>query len=192
MNGKADAAVFDLSYDPDEYLSLSVEDLIKVINDSKKKPIKALHANAQPILMPAKNAPLKTKGLEVSEEERMRRVEVIQNNPDFQKRVCEALSRKYENEEASIHTEQLLYSGGFPTEDEARIAAFQLAEWEERVKLADQMKDARVREFARRIVFLERPDLLTDESREDMKKWLSMRLVKMQNALQQHKNVLKW
>ena len=45
-------AVFDLNFDPDEYLSLSVEELIEVFNKSPK-PIRVVIANRQPIMMPA-------------------------------------------------------------------------------------------------------------------------------------------
>ena len=55
-------AVFDLSFDPDDYRFLSAENLVAVLNVSPKA-IRSIRANRQPIMMPADAAPDSTKAL---------------------------------------------------------------------------------------------------------------------------------
>ena len=57
-------AVFDLYYDPDDYRSLSAEELVSVLNASPKV-ILSLRANSQPVMMPANMAPETVKALSV-------------------------------------------------------------------------------------------------------------------------------
>src|ERR1700687_3266619 len=47
----AQLGVFDLKYDPDDYLDLSVEGIVEVLNSSNKA-IRCIRANNQPILLP--------------------------------------------------------------------------------------------------------------------------------------------
>src|SRR5690606_22486218 len=93
-DGNSDAAIFDLHYNPDDYTTMSAEELIGVMN-SKAKAIRALRANRQPIMMPAELAPEGCKALKISADERDRRIKVIRDNKDFQDRVCTALANRY-------------------------------------------------------------------------------------------------
>ena len=68
-------AVFDLYYDPDDYRSLSAEELVSVLN-SNPKVIRSLRANSQPIMMPANMAPETVKALSVPDDELRRRVAI--------------------------------------------------------------------------------------------------------------------
>lgn len=93
-------AVFDLYYDPDPYRALSVEQLVSVLNASPKV-IRALRANAQPILMPMDTAPQDAKAIQVPPEERRRRIEAIRNDAEFRARVGQALAQRFADREPS-------------------------------------------------------------------------------------------
>ncbi len=166
----AQLAVFDLFHDPDEYRSLSVEQLVSVLNASPKV-IRSLRTNAQPILMPADAAPDSTKALQISPEERRRRVDVIRGDVDFRMRVGQALALRFADKEPSPHVEQRIYDGFPGRQDQALMEQFHRVEWEERATLADQIEDPRLSEFAYRLIYFERPDLLSAAKSAELRTW---------------------
>ena len=169
-------AVFDLYYNPDDYLSLSTEDLVGVLNASPKV-IRSLRANSQPIMMPADTAPTNVKALSVPAHELRRRVAVIQNDQDFRARVGQAQALRFADEEPSPYIEQRLYDG-FPEEaDEALMARFHDVDWPERVVLAKRIGDPRVNEFAHRLIYFERPDLLPAAKKAELDVWRAKRVL---------------
>jgi exodeoxyribonuclease-1 len=178
MNGNQDAAVFDLQFNPDELLSLSVEELVEVLN-ANKKPIRALRANKQPIIMPTETAPDGAKALAIPAAERERRIKVIQGAKDFQQRVGQAMAMRYDGEEAPEYVEERIYSGGFPSnKDQARMNAFHEAKKsEEQIEIASQIEDERVKAFADRLIYFESPKVLPSVQRAKMMKWNKERLI---------------
>ncbi len=176
MNGNMDAIVFDLKYDPDEYKSLSVEGLVKVLK-GKNNPLRALKAHKQPILMPIELSTIK-ETLDIPHEELTRRVKTIKEDPIFQAKIEEAFAGRYEDKEESKHIEQRLYSGGFMSrEDQSLALNFQNADWEQKLSIVEKIKDPCVKEFAYRIIFLEKPELLSTEIHNRMKEWKKDRLL---------------
>ena len=170
-------AVFDLYYDPDEYRSLPTEDLIGVLNRSPKV-IRSLRANSQPIMMPVDMTPENVKALSVPADELRRRVAVIQDDQDFRARVGQAQALRFADEEPSPHIEQRLYDG-FPGEaDQVLMAQFHDVDWLERVALAERIEDLRVKEFAHRLIYFERPDLLTTARVDELDAWRAKRLLR--------------
>ena len=167
-------AVFDLYFDPDDYCSLSVEELVSVLNASPKV-IRSLRANRQPIMMAADMAPETVKALSVPARELRRRVSVIQNDQDFRARVGQAQALRFADEEPSPYIEQQLYDG-FPGEaDQALMAQFHAVDWPDRLALAGRIKDPRVKEFANRLIYFERPDLLPAAKRAELGAWRAKR-----------------
>ena len=169
-------AVFDLYYDPDDYRSLSTKDLIGVLNASPKV-IRSLRASSQPIMMPADVAPGNVKALSVPADELRRRVAVIQDDQDFHTRVGQAQALRFADEEPSPHIEQRIYDG-FPGEaDQALMAQFHDVDWPDRVALAERIEDPRVKGFAHRLIYFERPDLLPADKRAELDAWRAKRVL---------------
>jgi exodeoxyribonuclease-1 len=177
MNEKIDAIVFDLKYNPDEYTSLSADELLKVVNGKVDKPIRSLNANKQPMLMPIELSPI-INSIGITTEELMRRVQVIKDDNLFRTRIQEAFSRKYEGSEEPKHIEQRLYSSGFMSKDDELLTLkFQNTDWEQKLSIIDKIKDSRIREFAYRIIFCEKPNLLPPEIYKKMTDWKRNRLL---------------
>jgi exodeoxyribonuclease I len=80
--------------------------------------------------------------------------------------------------ERSPHVEQQLYSDGFPSaSDNDLMSAFHTVPWEERPAIAEQFEDAKFRRIARRLIFFERPDLLSQAARQAMSDEIARRLL---------------
>ena len=68
----------------------------------------------------------------------------------------------------SPHIERQIYDGFWSNADGQRLEAFHCAEWDERIRIAERLEDARLVWLARRIIFVERPDLLNPEHHASM------------------------
>ena len=169
-------SVFDLSFDPDDYRFLSTEDLVAVLNASPKA-IRFLRANRQPIMMPADAAPDNTRALQIPPGERRRRVEVIRGDPDFQARVGQAQAFRFADKEPPAHVEQRIYDGFPNAADEALMGQFHQADWGERTALAAQIEDPRLGEFARRLIYFERPEILSQAHSTELSAWIANRVL---------------
>jgi exodeoxyribonuclease I len=169
-------AVFDLYYNPDQYRTLSSEDLVAVLNGSPKV-IRALRANAQPILMPADVAPETAQALQIPFDERERRAEVIRGDAEFKKKIGRALALRFADKKPSAYIEERIY-GGFPNAgDQALMERFHSASWSDRVALAARIEDERIREFAYRLIYFGQPDVLPNAKAAELKGWLAERLL---------------
>ena len=165
-------SVFDLFFDPDDYRFLSAEDLIPVLN-AIPKVIRSLRANRQPIMMPADVAPDGTKALQIPPGELRRRVEAIQGDPGFQARVGQAQALRFADKDPPVHVEQRLYDGFPNVADEARMEQFHQADWGERPALAAQFEDPRLGEFARRLIYFEHPEMLSQVHSAELSAWMA-------------------
>ena len=175
-------AVFDLYFDPDEYRALSIEELVRVLGASPKA-IRSLRANGQPIMMPADAAPEGTKALAVPPDELQRRVEVIQGDPEFQARVGQAQALRFADEEPSPHVEERIYDGFPNATDQSLMEQFHNVDWADRVALADRIEDPRVSEFAYRLIYFERPDLLPAAKSATLNAWRAKRMLAEDDAV---------
>ena len=127
--------------------------------------------------MPAASAPDGTKALQIPPDERRRRVEVIQRNLEFQARVGQAQALRFADEGPPAYVEQRIYDGFPNAADEARMEQFHQADWGERSALAAQIEDPRISEFARRLIYFERPEMLTDAQSAELSAWMVTRVL---------------
>ena len=166
MNLKHDAerAVFDLSYQPEDFLPLSVDALIDVLK-AQATPIRVVRANAQPILMPFESAPTHLVNAEISRAEYERRAAVVQHDKEFQKHVGQALATRYPEKTTSRHINEKIYDGFASGTDQMIMKQFHKAKWKGRTALADQLHDQRMKQLAYRLIYLERPELLPESMR---------------------------
>lgn len=169
-------AVFDLQFDPEQLLGLSVKKLIEVLNTSPRK-IRALSANRQPILMPKDLRPDRRSMTTISERKIERISKLIRKDAGFQKRVSKALARRFPDGVPAQFPEQRIYDG-FPTRtDEKIMDEFHSVDWGDRLKLIESLREERLREFGTRLVYLEQPEALPKALRTRLDTWRSERIL---------------
>lgn len=168
--------VFDLTYDPEKYLSLSVDQLIEVLKKSPKV-IRSLRTNAQPFALSVnKVAATYYEDITISIELAQERAQKIKDNHEFQKKVGEALAARFETQEISLNVEENLYSG-FPSyADKDLMVKFHNASPEERCLLIGQFADDRYKQIARRLVYFETPEVLSGKIKKEMDHWITSRI----------------
>ena len=144
--------------------------------NGKEKPIRTFKSNGQPILMPTGLIPENLTTKDLTQEKIARRAAQIRENIEFKKRVSLALAGRYKVMEPSPHVEEKIFDGFFSNIDTRLMAQFQLGDWEEKLAVARQLEDPRLREIARRQIYFEQPDLLSKTVRKDLDGWIVNRL----------------
>lgn len=169
--------LFDLAFEPKEIIGLSEEKLVEYVR-GKVKVIRRIRTNAQPMLFPIEAIPKDIRGGQQTMQVYEARARKIRENEGFQKRVSRALelSRKDEAEEKSPYVEATIYDGFGHPDDRAIAREFHIAPWEERSALCEKLKDLRYRELALRLIYFERPDLLSPAVQDAHKAFVQSRI----------------
>ena len=160
----ASRAVFDLNQDPEPYLDMTIEELVHEMNKGPAV-IRAVRTNAQPILMPYTEIPGALREVSLPIEELGKRAHMITTNADFRRRVGEALANRYPAKDPSPHVEQQIYDGFASSGDQALMQRFHDVPWEDRLGIAMEMADLRMRRIAQRLIYFERPEVLPEKIR---------------------------
>jgi len=169
--------VFDLAYDPGPYLDMTSDQLIEAL-EGKPRVIRAVRANAQPMLMPAATSPKLPSMEGISENEIQRRAGLIRKNEQFRLNVGKALAGQYEDKKPSPDVEGRIYDG-FPTNaDERLMVKFHDApDWGQRVEILNQIKDERYKLLGTRLIYSEQPSALPADVQKEMRRWVAERLL---------------
>ncbi len=180
----ASRAVFDLNQDPEPYLDMTIEELVHEMNKSPAV-IRAVRTNAQPILMPYTEAPGALREVPLPIEELGKRAHMITTNADFRRRVGEALANRYPAKDPSPHVEQQIYDGFASSGDQALMQRFHDVPWVDRLGVAMEMADLRMKRIAQRLIYFERPEVLPEKTRVALGH-------EIQERLNAHDDVLPW
>ncbi|MDU8946374.1 exonuclease domain-containing protein [Ovoidimarina sediminis] len=154
--------VLDLArVDPRDLAAASDEDLVQLIGQSPKvvKPVKT---NATPAVFALNDAdPM------IAD-----RAAYVSSNVDLQDRMGRAMAQHYAETypppgpDEEIKVENRIYDGFYSPADKDHLSRFQsCGTWEARFTLLDGFEDDRLHQLAIRMLFLERPDLLSERMR---------------------------
>jgi exodeoxyribonuclease-1 len=125
-----------------------------------------LKANCAPVLCPVDDAPshLLDDQMKADCLESARKLRAAEGLVERLLAICNESERRFE---PSRYVEAQLYEQPFwPGEDEDVIRRFHQAPWEERGAIINGLSDKRSRQMARRLIYLERPDLLPEADRD--------------------------
>jgi exodeoxyribonuclease-1 len=118
--------------------------------------------NAAPILYALSDTPEHLNG-GVAEDTWYERGRHIKENPAFLERLVAAGERTERQFPPGTYVEELLYEGSFwPDSDAALMAQFHRVPWEDRTAIASRFTDKRLQQLSRRLIYLERSDVLPE------------------------------
>jgi len=167
--------VYDLAIDPNELGGLNDDALLARMTVSPK-PVRRLRANAAPNLLPAADAPATAFIGCIRMEELDRRASMLAADQELRARIVAAFKRSRGEKEASVHLEEQIYDD-FTSDEDARILAeFHGAPWETRAAILTRLKDVRLRKLGRRLIYLERPDVLDAKTRNEFERAVARRV----------------
>jgi exodeoxyribonuclease I len=169
--------VYNLAIEPESLIGLSDEGLLDRLAVTPK-PVRRLRSNACPIIMPTEDAPAIATAAQLGIEELTRRAGFLRDNQDFRDRLVVSFQSTKDEPPPSPHLEQQLYGEFFPKEDEALIERFHVVPWEARPSIVLAFKDLRLKKIGQRLIYLERPDLLTDVERHRYDRAIAARIAR--------------
>ncbi len=172
--------LFDLKKDPKEYIDLDKAQLKELYKSEKL--FRYIRNNRHPIIMPKAYATSFTNYEKIGFDELESRVNIIQNDPDFIRRILEIhneTSEGYSTEsQIDVYEEESIYSGGFPSlSDKLTMKKFHSSTWEDRVKICEEFKDKRYTYFGKQIIYNHNIDLLEMNDRNILQKATANRLM---------------
>jgi exodeoxyribonuclease-1 len=173
---KSDILVFDLSADPDELRVLSDDELVGRLVRSPTI-IRRVRSNACPIIVPWEMAPDIAAAKALSDTELERRTMSLRRDQEFGQRLIVAFEQTADERDPWPHVEQQIHDAFISNADEKLLDAFHGTPWEQRLALLDELEDGRLKQLGRRLIFLERPDVLSDRVRQKMTASLARRLI---------------
>jgi exodeoxyribonuclease-1 len=166
----------DLGSDIAALRAMTHDELIDACKNYRR-PVVTVRTNAAPTLWALYEATPEHL-TPFDESEVLNAAAAVREDKGFVERLCNAAQAAEPVYPASPHVEEQLYEQGFPaSQDEALMPRFHAASWEERPALARQFEDERYRRLSHRLVFFDRPDLLSDDYRRGAADELRRRLV---------------
>jgi exodeoxyribonuclease-1 len=171
---------YDLSVDPEGLRGLSDAELFARL-EHRPRPIRKVKRNAAPCLCPLAEAPAELLG-GLSPAEYVRRARIVRSDHALIERLVAAANGLETAYPPSPYVERQIYDGFWSNVDAAKLEAFHRAGWEERVAIADRLEDARLVWLARRLIFVERPDLLDPDHHDAMAREKAARMISEEPA----------
>tara|TARA_R110002126_G_scaffold240699_4_gene384294 strand:+ start:741 stop:2129 length:1389 start_codon:yes stop_codon:yes gene_type:complete len=164
-------AVFDLSYEPENYLYLSVDKILEVMN-GPEKAIKTIYINKMPMLLAIEHVRNLEQKFQLSIAEIQKRARCVSEAKQFHENVTCALKLRFPNEKSEKTIEKRIYER-FPSKsDQKLMREFHSGDASRQLEIISLFDDDRLQEIGRRIVFLETPAALNGDLRLKLKKWV--------------------
>ena len=170
-----EVAVADLYFDPDLLDELTDAELLEQIGNSGTA-IRKLRINKSMPVMPSDGIPNIDDYLDIPYDQLVERARKIKNNVRLQTRISELLASNQINYPPPKHLEQSVYSG-FPSEaDDLWMVRFHTLPWEERSKVIDGFEDSRYKELAERLLCVNNPESVSNDTLEKYHNFINQRL----------------
>jgi exodeoxyribonuclease I len=164
----------DLAGDPQELAALPSDRLAAALRGGFLKKLKT---NSAPLLWPLRDTPEHLLGGRDAGA-LAKKARALQERPELVGTLLACAEASEKVYPPSAHIEQQLYERGFwSDQDDELLAQFHASPWEARPSLLRQLADARLRRLGWRLLFIERPDLLTDEDWEVAARAMALRLL---------------
>ena len=170
-----EVAVADLYFDPDLLDELTDAELLEQIGNSGTA-IRKLRINKSMPVMPSDAIPNIDEYLDIPYDQLIERARKIKNNVRLQTRISELLASNQINYPPPKHLEQSVYSG-FPSDaDDLWMERFHTLPWEERSKVIDGFEDSRYKELAERLLCVNNPESVSNDTLEKYHNFINQRL----------------
>ncbi len=162
---------FDLKHDPKTYMSMP----IKVLKEELKKAPKVLRTcrhNKHPIVMNPSYIDHFEEYKMIGINKLKERADIVRKNKKFAEMVevilRDEVQEKVETQsQEDICEEESLYNFA-PAEDNKILAGFHEVDWDKKLSYLQKFKDKRFHYFGKKLIYQEKPDLLSEEDYDEI------------------------
>jgi len=169
-------AVFNLEYDPEPYLGANAEEWLSIINGIDS-PIHILRSNSQPMLFVPELTPREVRAKWLTRSVLESRAALILSARSMRANLGHAMASRYKKGQRVGAVETRIFERFPDNQDTLQLKLFHDSGWEVRSQMLDTFHDDRFRELCTRLVYYERPDLLSNSDRTQMKAFVRFRLM---------------
>lgn len=172
----AEFLVFDVLVDPESLGELDDDELVGRLTASPK-PVRAIRANACPLIFPSEDAPEIADATKMDADVLGKRVEMLKGDDGLRQRLINGWISTRPSWEQSIHVEKQIYDGFLTRKDEEILSAFHKTDWSDRHEHLQSISDLRARTLGARVIYEESPDDLPAEAKEEIDQEYAWRIL---------------
>lgn len=177
---------FDLKIDPELIFDLDKDELKKLFK-GKNKCFHVIKANENPILLDSKYLFHSEEFKDEDPNEIEERMKKIRKNKSFIERFQNLIidmseEKSYSDDQSEKPVEEQIYNGFPDNKDNYLMKDFHGAVDNEKYEIAEKITDIRIKEFAKRVLYNENPDLLPKNELIKREKKISEKLLTTQKC----------
>ena len=114
------------------------------------------------------------------------RAKIIRKNKEFAEKISTIKRLETEEKEQSksqedIYVEESIYKKFTPTEDNKIMPEFHSVNWDKKLSIISKFKDERLKYFGKKLLYMEKPELLTKEDYNSIHKDIAKKLLSTNN-----------
>ncbi len=158
---------FDLRHDPNIYLKMPIQELTTVM---KKQPkfIRTIRHNKHPVIMNPQYGEKFDEYKIIGSSKLEERAKLIRGNNEFAEKISTIKRLEFEEKEQSksqedLYEEESIYTKFTTTEDNKIMPEFHSVNWDKKLSIISKFKDERLKYFGKKLLYMEKPELLSKE-----------------------------
>ena len=156
---------FDLKHDPSPYLIMSTQELASAM---KKQPkfIRTVRHNKHPVIMNPSYGEKFDEYKMIGTAKLQTRAELIKTNKEFAEKIVSIKRSEVEEKEQTksqedLYNEESIYAKFTTTEDNKIMPEFHIVDWDKKLSVISKFKDERLQYFGKKLLYMEKPEMLT-------------------------------
>ncbi len=176
---------FDLKHDPSIYLKMPIQELTAAM---KKQPkfIRTIRHNKHPVIMNPQYGEKFDEYKMIGSLKLKERAQTIRSNKEFAEKIITIKNQEHEEKVQSksqedLYEEESIYTKFTSTEDNKIMPEFHSANWNKKLSVITKFKDERLKYFGKKLLYMEKPELLTKEDYNYIHKDIAKKLLSTNN-----------
>ena len=176
---------FDLRHDPNIYLKMPIQELTIVM---KKQPkfIRTIRHNKHPVIMNPKYGEKFDEYKIIGSSKLQERAKLIRGNNEFAEKISTIKRLESEEKEQSksqedLYEEESIYTKFTTAEDNKIMPEFHSVNWDKKPSVISKFKDERLKYFGKKLLYMEKPELLSKEDYNLIHKDIAKKLLSTNN-----------
>tara|TARA_B100000579_G_scaffold422268_1_gene424086 strand:- start:1063 stop:2481 length:1419 start_codon:yes stop_codon:yes gene_type:complete len=176
---------FDCRHDPTPYLDMPISEL-SVAMKKQPKFIRTVRHNKHPVIMnPSygdKFDEYKLIGLKKLEERAIK----IKSNKEFSEKITsikrsETEEKEHTRSQEDVYNEESIYTKFSSVEDNKIMPEFHSVDWSKKLNVISKFKDERLQYFGKKLLYMEKPEILSKSDYNLIHKDISKKLLSTNN-----------
>ena len=176
---------FDLKHDPNIFLKMSIKELESAM---KKNPkfLRTVRHNKHPVIMNPSYGNEFDEYKTIGKDTLSKRAKLIKNDKEFAEKIsiikqAEADEKDQSKSQEDVYNEESIYKKFTSNEDNKVMPEFHDADWDKKISVMSKFKDERLVYFGKKLIYMEKPELLSKSEYNSIHKDTAKKLLSTNN-----------